>query len=551
VSAPAGTARLVRSHPLAVAVAISVALSAAYLLWQPQTLDLAAQTFRADLWEREGFVIWNPDWYGGHLIPGYSLLYPPLGAWLSPELLGAVSAVAAAALFGLIALGAYGQRAWLGVVWFGAASTVALFGGRITFGLGLAIGLGCLLAIQRDRTIPALLLAAAAALASPVAGLFTGLACVAVLAARRSRWETIGAAAGPIAPALAGAIGSAAALAALALAFPTDGYQPFAFSAWIWIPLTVAALLVLTRSDEAILRWGALLYLALATAALLIDTPLGGNAVRLGATLAGPLLAIVLWRRPVVLALLAVPLLWWQWTATVRDIAAADGDRSTAAAYYEPLLAQIGSEARGLPVRVRVPPTRNRTEAVDVAERFQLDGGWMRQLEAEDADFLEQQPLERSEYESWLSERGIAYLAVSDVEPDRIAEGERELLEAGGLDGAPVLWENEHWRLYAIGDPGKALVAGTEPPAAEAEVLAVDADGFTVRTDAASLLLDFGYTPYFRVVSGDGCVEGAGGSPRGGKRTRLVLPADGRMRTLRVEARLSLDGLLRRGEDCG
>ena len=30
--------------------AVSVALIIVYLLWQPQTLDLSAQTFRADLW---------------------------------------------------------------------------------------------------------------------------------------------------------------------------------------------------------------------------------------------------------------------------------------------------------------------------------------------------------------------------------------------------------------------------------------------------------------------------------------------------------------------
>lgn len=551
MSALAGTVRLARTRPLAVAVAISAVLSAAYLMWQPQTLDLAAQTFRADLWERDGFVIWNPDWYGGHLVPGYSLLYPPLGAWLGPELVGAISAVAAAALFGLLALRAYGERAWLGVVWFGAASTVALYGGRITFGLGLAIGLACLLAVQRGRTLPALVLAAAAALASPVAGLFTGLACVAVLLARRARWEPIGASDGPIAPALAGAVGSGAALAALTLAFPTDGYQPFVLSAWIWIPLAVGALLVLTRTDEATLRWGALLYLGLASAALLIETPLGGNAVRLGATFAGPLLAIVLWRRPLVLALLAAPLLWWQWTATVRDVVAAQDDPSTAAAYYEPLLTELEAEAEGIPVRVRVPPTRSRTEAVDVPERFQLDGGWMRQLEAEDADFLEQDPLERGAYRQWLGDRGVAYLAVSDVEPDRIAESERRLLDAGGPDESEPLWEDAHWQLYAIASPSEALVVATDPPDADADVLAVDADGFTVRTSAESVLLDLGYTSYFEVVSGQGCVEGGSDSPRGGERTSLSLPRDGQERTIRVEARLSLDGLLRRGEDCG
>ncbi|MGB6425185.1 MAG: hypothetical protein WBF18_07905, partial [Solirubrobacterales bacterium] len=131
-----------------IAVSLSVLLAAVYLVWQPQTTDLAAQTFRADLWDRAGFVIWNPNWYGGHLVPGYSLLYPPLGAWLGPALLGAASAVAAAALFARLALETLGQRAWLGVIWFGAASTVPLYSGRTTFALGLALALAALLAVR-------------------------------------------------------------------------------------------------------------------------------------------------------------------------------------------------------------------------------------------------------------------------------------------------------------------------------------------------------------------------------------------------------------------
>ena len=147
----AASAEKLPRYPLALALALSGLLAGIYLIWQPQTTDLAAQVFRADLWERAGFVIWNPDWYDGHSVPGYSLLYPPLGALLGPPLVGAASAVAATWVFGRLALDTWGQRAWLGVVWFGLASAVALYSGRITFALGLAVGLGALLAIQRER----------------------------------------------------------------------------------------------------------------------------------------------------------------------------------------------------------------------------------------------------------------------------------------------------------------------------------------------------------------------------------------------------------------
>jgi hypothetical protein len=44
----------------------ALVFTAVYLIWQPRTVDLAAHTFRADLFGKEGFTIWNGQWYGGH-----------------------------------------------------------------------------------------------------------------------------------------------------------------------------------------------------------------------------------------------------------------------------------------------------------------------------------------------------------------------------------------------------------------------------------------------------------------------------------------------------
>src|SRR5437773_6041264 len=91
----------------------------AYLILRPASADLAAQTFRSDLFASHGFLIWNNDWYGGHYLPSYSLLFPPLGAALGPRVVGSLAAVAAAGLFGVIARRRYGDPARLGVLWFG------------------------------------------------------------------------------------------------------------------------------------------------------------------------------------------------------------------------------------------------------------------------------------------------------------------------------------------------------------------------------------------------------------------------------------------------
>ncbi len=49
-------------------------MAAVYLVLAPPSADLAAQDYRADL----GLVLWDNGWYGGHHMPGYSVLFPPL-----------------------------------------------------------------------------------------------------------------------------------------------------------------------------------------------------------------------------------------------------------------------------------------------------------------------------------------------------------------------------------------------------------------------------------------------------------------------------------------
>jgi len=168
---------------------VAAILSLAYLLLEPSSADLAAQTFRSDLFASHGFLLWNNDWYGGHYLPGYSVLFPPLGAALGPRLVGALAAVTAAGLFGALARHQYGSRARLATLWFGAGAAALLFSGRLTFTLGIAIGLGALLALQRRRPLLAAVLAALTVCGSPVAGVFVMLAGVAVMLAGDRRGE--------------------------------------------------------------------------------------------------------------------------------------------------------------------------------------------------------------------------------------------------------------------------------------------------------------------------------------------------------------------------
>src|SRR5271167_3302128 len=173
----AGTRRLIDRIPAWVLTAV---LGLAYVITAPPSTDLAAATYRSYLFSHAGFTIWDNGWYGGHHLPAYSILAPALGAWIGPQLLAALAMVAATALFALLIDGLFPARATrIAALWFAVGASVSLLANRVPFDLGLALGLGCLLAARRQRCLTALLLAILTSLASPVAGAFLALALLA------------------------------------------------------------------------------------------------------------------------------------------------------------------------------------------------------------------------------------------------------------------------------------------------------------------------------------------------------------------------------------
>src|SRR5256714_4307967 len=156
---------------------LAAALAVVYLVWNPLAPDLAAQVFRTDLFARDGFTLWNGQWFGGHHTLGYSVLFPPLAAALGPRLVGCLAAVASAALFDRIARRHWGEDAWLGSLWFAASTATNLLIGRLTFTLGVAVGLAAVLALQRGRRGLAPRVAAPCSPSSPGPGPVPGLAC--------------------------------------------------------------------------------------------------------------------------------------------------------------------------------------------------------------------------------------------------------------------------------------------------------------------------------------------------------------------------------------
>jgi hypothetical protein len=507
------------------AVALSSFLVTVLVAWNPHVRDLAAHVYRTELFERDGFSLWNASWYGGHYILTHSVLFPPLAALLGARVVGALAVVASTYLFDRLVHERWGERARLATLWFGAGAVTMLASGRISFALGVAVALAALRALQLERRWLALLGAIGSALASPVAAVFfAGVVGVGALASRSDR------------RALALAIAAAALMpvAVLNLVFADGGREPFSFSAWIALPLWCGGALYVTRhvEGERDLRAVVVSYLLAGTLVWLIPNPLGGNATRLGALFGGPVLAAALLSRRVRIGAPAVALvlagsLWWQVGAAVRDVARSVGDASTNVSYYAPLSTWLQAHG-GHNARIEVPFTSGHWETAYLAPDFELARGWLRQLDRTRNGLFYEDRLTDRRYGEWLRQNSIRYVALADATPDYSARQERRLIESGPAYLRPVA-TLQHWRIYAVRER-RPLVQGRD--GAGGHLVRLEPEAFTLDvTRPGRFLVRVRATPFWKVSAGLGCV---------GKSGRWTLVRADRRGPLRVSIGFSL-----------
>jgi hypothetical protein len=479
-------------HPLAPALGCALAC-AVYLLAQPATADMAAHSYRAWLFQHEGLTVWNAQWYGGHHVLGYSLLFAPLAAAIGPALVGVLSAVAAVVLFVPLArVAAPSRSAAAAASWLltaGVLSNVAI--GRMPFLLGIALGVGAWSAARSQRRVLSGVLALAAMLASPVAGVFLMLGALAKLLADGR--PALPAAAWLGLPAIAGGIG-------LYLLFPEGGTDRFTATAF-WPMLAISAAGVAFLAPGRRTLWaGGLLYLVVLVGAFVVPSPFGQNALRLG-VLAGPSVLMLAHRKraPVLaLAIVGVALLYLQWLPAVRAVAEAHGDPSTRLAFQ--------AEARDFLTnvvkpgeRVEVPMTVNHWEAADLAKVVPLARGWERQLDQKaNPIFYDGERVTASRYHDWLRENAVRWVALPNAPLDYSARDEAVVLERGAKF-LKLAYETPRWRIWEV--------RGTDPPASGgAKLLAAGPNWFMVDAKRTTVVR-YRYTKYW--FTSDACLSRA------------------------------------------
>jgi hypothetical protein len=250
----------------------------------------------------------------------------------------------------------------------------------------------------------------------------------------------------------------------LSWAFPEGGWAPFPTSAYIPIPLFALACLIVLPRRQSALRWGAVLYALGSTLALVLETPMGGNAVRLGALFGGPVLLCVVWGQPWTKRWWAWPLLaagfaglaLWQWSPAVRDVKKYIEDPAAKADYFTPLkefLFRLPDQRR-----IEIPFTRSHWEGSEVAMDQALARGWLRQLDTKLNPIFYREGLNRLTYASWLADNAVRYVALPSAKPDKSSYGERALIEKG-LPYLRLRWKSDDWRVYEVLLPAPLVIS--------------------------------------------------------------------------------------------
>ncbi len=480
--------------PLLAALLASVAV-----LTGAQGVDLAAATYRVELFARSGLTLWDSQWYGGHWTFDYSVLFAPIG-WLTGIPLMEIACVAIAAwAFDRLAVARFGRAGRAGAAAFAVGTLVQVAIGQEPYLLGETVALCSLLAATRRVWWLALPLAVAASLASPLAGAFLAIAALAWLI---GHW--------PSGRLGVGALAACAAvpIVALELLFPGLGAMPFDVLNFVGMLIALAALALVTRRRDREITVGIGLYAAAVVLSFAIPSSMGNNITRFGVCFGVALvvaLAVERRRGRLLLLVAFIPLALAQWVPATSALLGG-GNPSTKSAYFKGLLTYLARADRPL-ARVEVVPTALHWESAYVAPSFPLARGWERQLDTgNNTIFYRAGALTAATYRSWLIANGVRFVALPDVPLDYAAIAEGRLLRSG-VPGLRLVWRSAHWRVYAVAAaPG--LVSGP------ARLVSASAGGVVVldALRAGRILVRERYVDAWHVSSGAATVtRGAGG----------------------------------------
>ena len=339
-------------------------------------MDVAAATYRVELFARSGLTLWDSQWYGGHWTFNYSVIFAPIG-WLAGIPLMEIVCVAVAAwAFDRLAVARFGRSGRVAALVFAAGTIVQVSIGQEPYLLGETIGLVALVAAHARRWPLALPARRRLRAREPADGRLHG--------ARRARLDGRRLAAAPLGRSSRSPPPATVPVGVLELLFPGQGMMPFATLNFIGMTLGCLALgvVVAARRDRALIA-GVALYAAALVFTYAVPSAIGSQHHAPGDQLRRRAGRRARRREPARARAAARG----RGPDRARPVGACARARSPASSAprcgpptSSPLLGFLHRADRPLG-RVEVVPTAFHWEAAYVAPAFPLARGWERQLD--------------------------------------------------------------------------------------------------------------------------------------------------------------------------
>jgi hypothetical protein len=469
---------------MVVPFALGVLLAVWYLISAPHTADLAAQTARAMLYRRSGFVPFWTRWYAGVDTPSYSLVTPPLLGALGAVGLGVASLVVSSAVAGPLLHNA--RRPMLASCLLVLAAALDVVSGRSTFAAGAAIALVCALTVERRWWCAALASGALATATSPVAGVLLLVVAVGLAIADPDRRRAAAAAAG-------GVVAVLVVLDVLARG-EGAGVQPFSVTSLL-MAIGTAAVVALAPVSRRV-RVVTLVVMAGLLVAFIVPSAVGSNATRIAVLGAAPAIAASarLSRRALIAPLIVASLL--PIAQLHNDLAATTHDDSSVS-FVAGLRQQLSHDPRAVDHRVEVVDTATHWPSTYLAPAVSLARGWERQIdESRNPAFYDSTDLSRQDYRQFLDRNAVGVVAVARGVPlDYGATSEASLIAAGVPYLHPV-WSDSHWTMYDVSRPAAMI-------SSPARVVGQRDNGLVIAAPAAGRYdVRMQWSPYLVVTGG-------------------------------------------------
>jgi hypothetical protein len=449
---------------LVACTALTAALASALLVGGPAPGDAAVHLYRTSL-VRHGALLWDNYWYAGHYpLASYSLLY-----YLPAAVVGNVPLVLAASVMSTLLFASIARREWGDTsMWssraFGICAAAPLFTGLYSYSLGFAAALGALWALQRKRSVLALVLASATLGFSPLAFAFLCLLLLTVATVRRRlTFAAVGFGAG---------VAMLIAFELLMLrVFPSDGVYPFyAANLAGCLGVSVLGVLLARRTPNGQLLtaffalWGAGSLIVYAA-----PSPVGGNWTRLG-EFSFPLMllaASVARFRPRGLTVVALAgALAYTLVPNLMLIPYRLDNRPAAASYWQSALSFLAHHAHP-GYRVEVVPTAAHWESYWLPSAgYALARGWYRQLDMVDNPVLYSKVLDAAAYGTWLRQQAVEYVLLPSTRLDPDGGPEEARVLHSHPSELSLVYRDPRWAIYRLVHPSPLI---TGPGRAQVE----------------------------------------------------------------------------------